>query len=212
MHVVLLIAWGAGILASAAGLVGSYILDLPTGATMVAAFAMVLVLAGLAKALIFVAAPRRSANRRIAGRIVIASTLSLIFASSLWLIINPAADQPLLAAFEAATGLGPAHFLKASDRDIYESTARDMVRFQGEVDRLNAREKAARYDGAPLADDEIRRIASYQQSFNEMTRGEQFVRDVLRGKARERERWAVGLPAAIIATVGLGLLVRRLLR
>ena len=167
---------------------------------------LVLVLAGLAKALIFVEAARRSANRRIAGRIVIASTLILILASSLWLIINPAADQPLVAAFEAATGLGPAHFLKASDRDIYESAGRDMLRFQGEVDRLNAREKAARYEGAPLADDEIRRIASYQQSFNEMTRGEQYVQDVLRGKARERERWAVGLPAAIIATVGLGLM------
>ena len=206
VHVVLVIAWGAGILASVAGFAGSYVLDLPTGATMVAAFAMVLVLAGLAKALIFVEAARRSANRRIAGRIVIASTLILILASSLWLIINPAADQPLVAAFEAATGLGPAHFLKASDRDIYESAGRDMLRFQGEVDRLNAREKAARYEGAPLADDEIRRIASYQQSFNEMTRGEQYVQDVLRGKARERECWAVGLPAAIIATVGLGLM------
>ena len=71
VHVVLVIAWGAGILASVAGFAGSYVLDLPTGATMVAAFAMVLVLAGLAKALIFVEAARRSANRRIAGRIVI---------------------------------------------------------------------------------------------------------------------------------------------
>ena len=55
-------------------------------------------------------------------------------------------------------------------------------------------EKAARYQGAPLSDDEIRRIASYQQSFNEMTRGERFVQDVLRAKARTRERWIVGVP------------------
>jgi zinc/manganese transport system permease protein len=59
-----------------------------------------------------------------------------------------------------------------------------------------------------LSDDEIRRIASYQQSFSEMTRGEQFVRDVLRGKARARERWSVGVPAATIALVGLALLAR----
>ena len=66
------------------------------------------------------------------------------------------------------------------------------MRFQAEVDRLNAKEKAARYEGAPLPDEEIRRIASYQQSFNEMTRGERFVQDVLRSKARSRERWFVG--------------------
>jgi zinc/manganese transport system permease protein len=83
-----------------------------------------------------------------------------------------------------------------------------VLRFQSEVDRLNAREKAARYEGTPLPDDEIRRIASYQQSFNEMTRGERFVQDVLRGKARERERWLVGVPAAIVAALGLGFVSR----
>ena len=207
--VVLAIAWSVGILASAVGLAGSYVLDLPTGAAMVAAFALSLVLAGLAKALLFVDAARRSANRRIAGRTAIASALVLILASSLWLIVNPAADQPLFAAFESATGLGPGYFLKPSDREIYESAGRDALRFQAEVDRLDAKEKAARYQGAPLADEEIRRIASYQQSFNEMTRGERFVQEVLRGKARARERWAVGLPAAVIALVGLGLLARR---
>src|SRR5205807_4735419 len=120
--------------------------------------------------------------------------------------------QPLLATFEGATGLGPEHFLGANERDIYENAGRDSVRFQAEVDRLNAKEKAARYEGEPLPDDEIRRIASYQQSFNEMTRGERFVQDVLRSKARTRERWAVGLPAALIAIAGLGLLARRIRR
>ena len=212
VSVILTIAWIAGIVASAAGLAGSYVLDLPTGAAMVAAFALVLVIAGLAKALVFVDAARRPANRRIAARSVIGSAQALVLASSLWLIFNPAADQPLVAVFEVATGLGPEHFLSASDRYIYESAGRDSVRFQAEVDRLNAREKSARYEGVPLPDDEIRRIASYQQSFNEMARGERFVQDVLRSKARARERWAVGLPAAIIAIAGLGVLARRIRR
>lgn len=69
------------------------------------------------------------------------------------------------------------------------------------------REKAAR-TGPPLTDDEVRRIASYQQSFNEMARGERFVQDVLRAKARGRERWIVGIPAALLALVGLMLLAR----
>jgi len=212
VSVILTIAWIAGIVASAAGLAGSYVLDLPTGAAMVAAFAIALLIAGLAKALVFVDAARRAANRRIAARSVIASALAVVMASSLWLIFNPAADQPLVAMFEVATGFGPEHFLSAGDRDIYESAGRDSVRFQAEVDRLNAREKSARYEGVPLPDDEIRRIASYQQSFNEMARGERFVQDVLRSKARTRERWAVGLPAALIAIAGLGMLARRIRR
>ncbi len=82
------------------------------------------------------------------------------------------------------------------------------MRFQGEVDRIDAMEKSARYQATPLSDDEIRRIASYQQSFNEMTRGERFVQDVLRGKARTRERWIVGAPVALIALLGLFWLAR----
>jgi len=210
--VVLLVAWSVGILSSAAGLAGSYVLDLPTGAAMVAAFGLSLVIAGLVKALIFTDAGQRYANWRMAACAIAASALVLVLLSSLWLIINPTADQPLAAVFERATGLGPAHFLGERDRDTYESATRDMVRFQGEVDRLNSQEKAARYQGAPLPDDEIRRIASYQQSFSEMTRGEQFVQEVLRGKARSRERWTVGLPAIVVAILGLGLLARSLRR
>jgi zinc/manganese transport system permease protein len=208
VRVVLPIAWGVGVLASAVGLAGSYALDLPTGAAMVAAFALFLVIAGLAKVLVFVETEQRRVNQRVSARVGVAVALTLTLASSLWLIINPAADQPLAAVFERATGLGPARFLGANERGIYESAGRDMLRFQAEGTRLDAMEKAARFQGEPLADEEIRRIASYQQSFNEMTRGEQFVQDVLRRKARARERWIVGLPMATICLLGLGLIVR----
>ena len=85
-----------------------------------------------------------------------------------------------------------------------------MERFQDEVDRLNATEKAARYQGTPLSDDDVRRIASYQKTFNEMARGERFVQEVLRIKAQIRARWIVGVPGALIALLGLLWLSRRL--
>jgi zinc/manganese transport system permease protein len=208
LHRALPIAWCCGIIASAAGLGASFSFDLPTGAAMVMAFAIVLLLAGLGKALLFAPRERRQSNRRIAAGTASALALLCILASSLWLIAKPAGDQPLLSAWEAATGWGPEYFLDTTDRQIFEDAARDAVRFQAEVDRLNATERKARYQGETLSDDEIRRIASYQQSFSEMTRGEQFVRDVLRGKARARERWSVGVPAATIALVGFALLAR----
>lgn len=209
LPVVLLIAWSVGIAACAAGLAGSYALDLPTGAAMVTALAGLLPLAGLAKVLIGAGTEQRRANLRIAGNTVAATTLVAVLASSVWLMINPTGDQPVLALVERATGLGPTQLLGPTERDTYESATRDGLRFQGEADRLNAMEKAARYQGAPLSDDEIRRIASYQQSFNEMTRGERFVQDVLRGRARTRVRWLIGVPGTLIALLGLLWLTRQ---
>ncbi len=205
---VLPIAWGAGIVASAAGLTGAYALDLPTGAAMVSAFTLLLVLAGVVKVLTVAGAKERRVNRRLAARGLLALALLATLASSLLLIVNPAADQPLAALFERVTGIGPTGFLSAGDVDIFDSATHDMARFQGEVDRLNAREKSARFQAEPLSDEEIRRIASYQQSFNEMARGERFVQNVLRAKARARERWLVGLPAAITSLLGLAWLAR----
>ena len=63
--------------------------------------------------------------------------------------------------------------------------------------------------GTPLSDDEIRRIASYQKTFNEMTRGERFVQEVLRGKAQTRARWVIGAPGMLVALAGLLWLTRR---
>jgi zinc/manganese transport system permease protein len=202
----LAIGWLVGTVAGAVGLASSFWLDLPSGATMVATFGLALVLAGLAKALLFVPQAARRRNRLAAIGITTAAFLATILASSLWLIVNPHADQPVLAAFEQTTGLGPATFLAASNREIYESAARDTMRFEQQIEILNARERSARYQGAPLTDDEVRRVGSYQQTFNEMAQGERFVQQVLRGKARERERWLVGIPSGLLALLGLTLL------
>jgi len=210
LPIVLAIAWGAGIAACAAGLAGSYALDLPTGAAMVMAQAGALLLAGVAKLLLFVGVEQRLHNLRIAIKTLAAAVLIALLASSAWLMIAPTGDQPILALVESATGIGPTRLLGVGERDAYESAARDAVRFQGEVDRLNALEKAARYQGTPLSDDDVRRIASYQKTFNEMTRGERFVQETLRGKAQARARWIIGLPAMLVAFAGLLWLTRRL--
>ena len=212
LPVVLVIAWSVGIAACAAGLAGSYALDLPTGAAMVISLAGSLLLAGLVKVLIVVGTEQRRANLRIVFNSVAAAALAALLASSLWLMINPSGDQPLLALVEHATGMGPARFMGSAERDTYESATRDVVRFQGEVNRLNAMEKAARYQGTVLSDDEIRRIASYQQGFNEMARGERFVQEVLQRKARERGRWIIGVPGTLIALIGFLWLTRRFWR
>jgi zinc/manganese transport system permease protein len=197
------IAWIVGIAACAAGLAAAYALDLPTGAAMVAAQAVFLVLAGLVRVLTLPDRSKRTRALRIAGTAVAATLLVALLASGAWLMIAPASDQPLFSLVERATGLGPSRWLRPAERDAYDNAAADEVRFQDEVERLNAAEKAARYQGAPLSDDDIRRIASYQKTFLEMARGERFVQEVLQEKARMRARWWVGVPCAIVALGGL---------
>ena len=58
--------------------------------------------------------------------------------------------------------------------------------------------------------DEVRWLASVQQSLTEMGRGERFVMDYLRTSARERERWYVGLPLIGFGMLGLALFARAL--
>jgi zinc/manganese transport system permease protein len=60
-------------------------------------------------------------------------------------------------------------------------------------------EREARWKGKELGEEELRRVASFQQSFNEMGRGERFVQDHLRATARGRERWYVGIPAMLLS-------------
>ncbi len=54
----------------------------------------------------------------------------------------------------------------------------------------------------------MRRLASYVQAFQEMRKGEQFVQREIRNRARERQRWALGIPLMLVSC-GLLLALRR---
>ena len=107
LHVVLPIAWCAGIAGCGAGLAGSYAFDLPTGAAMVIALAGCLLLAGLAKVLIFVGAEQRRARLQMAAGTAAATMLLALLLSSIWLMVNPTGDQPLPASRRTHRRNGP---------------------------------------------------------------------------------------------------------
>jgi zinc/manganese transport system permease protein len=192
----LAIGWCVGTVASAAGLAGAFVLDLPTGAALVVAFALALVGCGLAKHLAAGARARRNVFRAVVGVVA-----ALLGASGAWLIALPAADQPLLDVVEALTGVGPSPFLSAAERAAFADAVAAEARYRAEVDRLVRMEQASRYQGPVLSADEVRRLASYSQSFNEMQRGERFVQATLRAAARTRARWWVGLPLLAVALI-----------
>jgi zinc/manganese transport system permease protein len=208
----LAIGWGVGTLASAVGLVGAFELDLPTGAALVVAFALALGFAGLGKYLLVgdAAARRRHAGRTLRSIAVV--VLALLFGSGVWLAAAPDADQPLLDLVEATTGVGPTPFLTAGEASAFTDAVRDEQRYRAEAERLNRLEQDSRYQGRALTADDVRRLGSYMQSFNEMTRGERFVQGVLRQRARERARWWLGVPLAVVGGLGLAALFGRVPR
>jgi len=118
--------------------------------------------------------------------------------------VNPRADQPLLDTAESAAPQIRRYFLSPAERAVYDSAVTVESRVQGESERMNELERAGRWQGGELTDDEVRRLSSYVKSFQEMRKGEQFVQREIRNKARERQRWALGVPLALVS---LGLLL-----
>ena len=208
MGLALTVGWSAGVVASVAGFGVSIAFDFPTGAAMVTTFAGVLLLAAALRLVFFGSPATRRANRRRAGFAATALIAVAVFAQGAWLIIFPASDQPVLAAFEAVSGIGPERFMTASEQGIFRDAGAMEERNRAEVERLRALEREARWSGEGLSEEDLRRVASFQQSFNEMGRGERFVQDHLWARARTRERWYVGLPALALSALALLLLWR----
>lgn len=204
----LLVGWGAGLLASVVGFAGSLAFDLPTGAALVLAFAATLVCAGAVRLLCCGEPGIQRRNRRRAGRTVVAGALALVLAGSVWSLLRPDADQPLLAAL-APLGLRPELFLHPGEAAQYADASQAEWRDRRAVDGLTEQEQRARWQGEPLSDEEVWRIASYQQTYNEMGKGERFVQQYLLARSRARERWLVSLPICALSVLCLAMLFAR---
>ena len=202
------IGWAAGVLASLLGFAASASLDLPTGAAVVVAFGGVLLGAAGLRALL--AGPKAARAARLRGMATGAacSAALAVFAQGAWLIASPSSDQPLLAMVERASGFGPERSMTPGERRAYAEAAEAEGRHRREVERLRALEREARWQGEGLGEEELRRIASFQQTYNEMGRGERFAQDHLRAIGRARERWTVGAPAVVASGLALLLLLR----
>jgi len=203
----LLVGWGTGAVASAAGLAASYFFDLPTGAAMVCAFGFALALAGIVYPFF------GSDRRRAFGSAVLFLRWGLalvLAASALQLMAAPRADQPLLDVAEyAVPSLRNLYFSKAEA--VTFADARDYAeRYRVEAERLNETEMRNRSQGDGLDDYMVRRISSFLKSYGEMRKGEQFVMNEVRARARERVRWIAGVALLVLALLSAPLSWRQL--
>jgi zinc/manganese transport system permease protein len=209
----LAIGWLSGAVTSAAGLTVSFMVDLPTGATMVCAFGAALAIAGVLYPV--VCGDSRLMARRTSVALRWCATIVLT-ASALWLVAAPRADQPLLDAAEYVFPGLRAGYLSRVELATYQDARRYAERHRVEAERLNAMETRSRSQGEALDDSTVQRISSFLKSYGEMGRGEEFVMREVRSRARERIRWIAGaafiLCALLIAPGALGLVRRNAAR
>jgi zinc/manganese transport system permease protein len=153
---------------------------------MVCAFGAALAIAGALR-------PLRDARRRErAGRTLRGAAALIVAASGAWLAIAPRADQPLLDSVEhAVPGVRDLYFTHG-ELQVHKDADEYAQRYRLEAERLNEKEARSRWQGEVIPDYEVRRISSFLQSYNEMRKGEEFVKREVRSRARERTRWWLG--------------------
>jgi zinc/manganese transport system permease protein len=192
----LVIGWIAGIVTSAAGLAASFAFDLPTGAAMVCAFGIALALAGMLY-------PFLRGSRRDALHFALAtarwSVAAILAGSALQWAVAPRADQPLVDLAESAIPSLRSLYLTRAEQATFADAGQYAERYRIEAEQLNDMEKRRRTEGETLDDFSVARVSSFLKSYGEMRKGEQFVMDEVRARARERVRWLVSLGLLVCA-------------
>lgn len=176
----LAIAWIVGSGVAIAALAVSYGFDLSTGATLVCAYGAALALAGLVR------------NPRVLRRAAHWGGAGVLAASAAWIAAFPRADQPLLDALEHFVPQARHAYMDAKSLAIAADAERYAKRYRDESARLRANEAERRWKGEALDESEVRRVAAFLKSYNEMVNGETFVVREVRSRARESRRVLLG--------------------
>jgi zinc/manganese transport system permease protein len=206
--VALVVGWVGGASASAIGLGASFAWDLPAGAAMVLAFASALVVACALRALLLVSPAQRKARARGLAKAVSTGVLAVVAAAMLWLLLMPRADQPVLDLLDALSGMDSRRFLTPEERSMYADALQSARLRHAQAAQVTLQERDSRWQGEGLSDDAVRRLGTFQQAFNEMARGEDFVLRQLNARARERRRWTEAPIAMAACAIALLLLWR----
>jgi zinc/manganese transport system permease protein len=193
----LFIAWALGAALTAAGLYASWTWDLPTGPAIVTAF-------GAATAFVVLAGACLRLTRRGAAM----SICLLAILTAFPLVAFPQLDQPWLDALEDAAPPIQTTFLTTGEQATRSETLDAIARNRAELERLRALHQDVQWGKVGLEPEKAERLRQYLMGKSEISAGDQLVLRHLRSKARERQRYALGLPILFAGVGGLYALVR----
>ncbi len=196
----LAIGWAAGGVVSAAGLLASYRWDLPTGATVVAAFGAALAVTAAARGARAVAAAVRTGGvaALAPGAIVPAALAALAGAL---LAVFPAMDHPWLDAVERVAPTVQEAFLTPSELRVRRDSVEAVAHGERQLRAARALQQDVEWGARTLDAADRERLRQFLAGRSEIAAGDRMVLATLRGKARERQRYWLGLP---LLAAGLG--------
>jgi len=194
----LLIACALGSLLTGLGLYASWAWDLPTGPAIVSTF-------GAAVALVVLG---RAATRLTRRRLAVAASGVAVFTAAP-LLSFPHLEQPWLDALEDVAPVFETAFLDPSERELRAEAIESIRQARAELTRLRALDQDVRWGKEAMDAERAERLRQYLAGKSEISAGDQLVLRHLRGKARERQRFALGLPLLLAGAYGLYRLLLR---
>jgi len=197
----LAVGWALGAGVSACGLWASFAWDLPTGATIVASFGALM--AAVALALGFAALARGGRAARLEAGVALCAAVTV---AGLLLITAPRMDHHWLNWVERGLPAVELAFLSPAERQAWYDSHDAMARGTAELKRLNTLQEDVRWGRAQLSPEQQERLRQFLAARGEITAGDRFVLETLRGRARERQRYWLGVPL-MLAGVGSGLVL-----
>jgi zinc/manganese transport system permease protein len=115
----------------------------------------------------------------------------------------PQLEQPWLDALEIVAPAFQTAFLDADERQLRTEAIESIAQARAELTRLKALDQDVRWGKEAMAADRAERLRQYLAGKSEISAGDQLVLRHLRGKARERQRFVLGVPLLLAGSYGL---------
>ena len=203
----LLVGWAVGVGVSAGGLFASYAWDLPTGATVVVTFGAAL--AGVALALAARGLGRAVRTRGTASlRSLGVGASALVGLAGLLLALFPRMDHVWLDWIEAPLPAVELGFLTPRERETSRESRDAIARATTELARLRALQQEVRWGARAMHEEATERLRQFVAGQSELAAGDRMVLRTLRTRARERQRYWIGVPLLVAGTAGALALAR----
>jgi zinc/manganese transport system permease protein len=129
--------------------------------------------------------------------------------AGLLLALFPGMDHHWLDWLESGVPAVELAFLSPAERQAWRDSREGLARGSSELRRLRTLQEDVQWGRATLSPEQQERLRQFLAARGEITEGDRFVLATLRGRARERQRYWLGVPLLLAgATGGLAFAVR----